>query len=522
MFGGDAALGLPDDLPDGRHALFVDDVYNPGDAAGGRRTVRGRLLVAGTDGPATDVLLAATALPDPVVGEVYDLVVEDGAVADATVDAGRTTRRSARRLPDDAFVVPLHRSEAAAGTSTRYPNVVSLARNHSVLVLGEPGAGKTEFIKLLLPQLDPNDDDPVVVFDFKGEYREWAERRGDVIRLSVRDATHHWNAFAEIEDEAEFEEIGRVLFKEARERENEVFWPDAARSVLVASMKYLYRESERSGLQVDNHELSAFFSRFDRNDIYGLIAEYDRDEDLRGALSNISPDVDRQATSVMSHLQTVLRDVLVGDFARRGTFSIREYMADPRGRTLLLDYPIQEGERVTAPFRFFVNWAIRFGLDDPTRNAYFVLDEFAQLPHADYIKTLVATGRSRKCQAILGLQSLAQLESAYDTATARSILSGLTQEVFLRSGDPRTVEYVVGRLGGERRVSRRTDENETQYEETLSAAVQRLDTGEGYVLSEGDHLRTRVPMWTDIDPETRTLLRTRVDAPEGALPATPS
>jgi len=63
-------------------------------------------------------------------------------------------------------------------------------------------------------------------------------------------------------------------------------------------------------------------------------------------------------------------------------------MDDPQGRTLLLDFPITEGDAVQPAFRFFIDWAARFALDDD-QDTYFVLDEFAAAPGLRKIGDLI-------------------------------------------------------------------------------------------------------------------------------------
>jgi len=67
-------------------------------------------------------------------------------------------------------------------------------------------------------------------------------------------------------------------------------------------------------------------------------------------------------------------------------------MDDPQGRTLLLDFPITEGDAVQPAFRFFIDWAARFALADD-QDTYFVLDEFARLPGLRKIGDLINAGR---------------------------------------------------------------------------------------------------------------------------------
>lgn len=509
MRDGDSPMvGVPAGVENGEYLVSVERVL-PGRSLDGPATVEARLRAVERDRSPLAVLLSGDVLADPSEGVVHRVTVADGAVVESSVDLDRTVGRGVNDVSNDEFAVPLQAvhggNEALDG-----PRLLSLQRTHSVLALGEPGSGKTEFIKLLLPQIEAAPDEPVVVFDFKGEYREWAEQRGDVVRLSTRDSTRTWNLFREVDRETEYEEIGRSLFAEAERRSNNPYFPKAARQVFVALLKTFDRVRDTP----TNADLVTTCNAHDRTGLYDVLSQFD---DLQSAAANLDPAADNQAAGVYGSLQVLLSEVFTGEFAADGGFSVREYMENPDGRTLVLDYPIREGKRVTAAFTLLLSRAIKHALAAPDRNAYFVLDEFAQIPRVENVETLVATGRSRNTQAVLGLQSVSQLEDAYGATTARSVLSGLTQEVFLRTGDPRSIDYVTDRLGGERHVTadRRA---ESAHPEGNGASVRRpvvgptvqgFDAGEGIVATSDGRTHVRLPMWDALGDRTRRALQAR-------------
>lgn len=153
---------------------------------------------------------------------------------------------------------------------------------------------------------------------------------------------------------------------------------------------------------------------------------------------------------MFSHLQVTLGSIFTGDFAKDGAFSIREYMENPNGRKLILDFPIDQGERIKPAFRLFIDWAIRSALDDSENNAYFLLDEFEAVPELERIERLVSDGQAKGVYTILGLQNKSQLEDSYGEDTTDSILSGFTQEILMRPGDETGLDYIRDRTERER------------------------------------------------------------------------
>lgn len=186
------------------------------------------------------------------------------------------------------------------------------------------------------------------------------------------------------------------------------------------------------------------------------------------------------------HLQTLVSEVFKGDFAKDGEFSIREYMQNPDGRTLILDFPIDRGESVKPIFRFYIDWAIRYGLDDTSREAFFILDEFQTIPGLERVERLVNVGRARGAYGILGLQSMTQLHNTYGEAEGEAILSGLAQEVLLRPGDQASVDHIRSRTG--RRQRKRLVQGPSsfigQQLTGRTAMFNQVTTEEEYQLSE--------------------------------------
>ncbi|UPV76622.1 type IV secretion system DNA-binding domain-containing protein (plasmid) [Halorussus limi] len=409
-----------------------------------------------------------------------------------------TARECRRHISDGKYVLPF-RQPSDSSEHMSLKRFVPLEKDRSLLVLGETGAGKTETMKLFVHQMRAKLDEAFVVFDYKGEYRQiFTEAQGEenVICLSSRGETVSWNLFCEIKYERDIEEIGRALFPETDEGE---FFENAARQLFVAVVTYLHREGLMSKTVPTNADLVAFVEQTDKQELYERLAEY---PDLVAAASAIDPDADRQAAGVYANFQQVIADLFRGDLADDGEFSIREYMEDPQGRTLVLDFPITEGEAVQPAFRFFIDWAARFALSDD-RNTYFVLDEFARLPKLRKIGDLINAGRSRNTQLLLGVQSVAQLNDTYGRDRASALLSGLVQSVVLRVGDKASVDYTRSQIGREhqhrsvpvrgrsgRSVGRQELTSETHP--IAENSLQRLGDGEAIVITSKGWIRGQI------------------------------
>lgn len=57
------------------------------------------------------------------------------------------------------------------------------------------------------------------------------------------------------------------------------------------------------------------------------------------------------------------------------------------------------------------------------------------------ILTLCNVGRGNNCQAIISLQSVAQLQDTYSKERANALLSGMSTSIILRLGDAESMEF---------------------------------------------------------------------------------
>jgi len=387
--------------------------------------------------------LAMQYLPQPELIGVGAVGV--GAAVVGGRASGRLAARKLARQTGDGYALPMFvRDQRNVGRLERLGGVLDVPRTGSILALGTTRSGKTETGKHIVSQMRADDSEPMVIYDHKDDYQEFLEGRGDpFVRLSSRGSGVVWNIFEEIETDADADEIARAIF--AGTDPNEYF-DVAGRQVFAAILKLIRRDFDAAGKVPSNENLVNFFQRKGRKEVY---ADLSGEQDLTGAASHLDPESSKQASGVYASVQRQINDVFLGDFAAEGGFSIREYMHDPQGKALVLDYPYREGESTTPIFRLLIDLAAREALDDGDRGAYFVLDEVAQIPHLSRLDELVNVGAGRNIQVFITLQSVAQLRASYGTEEASALLSGLTSAMILRCGDPASVDFARFAIGQE-------------------------------------------------------------------------
>jgi energy-coupling factor transporter ATP-binding protein EcfA2 len=413
------------------------------------------------------------------------------------LDPAKTEWRSSEyqlrhKFAEDIMIAPLRESGDSSGNPAGSPQAVELETDRSVLVLGETGSGKTEAIKILTHQMQTGPDEAFVVFDYKEDYQEFFADE-NVVRLSSTDSDVIWNVFHEIRRSEDCDEIAQTVFSGADVDKD--YFTNAAMQVFADVLRLLRRRLGSAGGVPTNTYLVQFLD--------GTNAETLRngfEEENLSSQKHLPGGV--EATSnIISILQERVKAVFRDDFAKRGEFSIREYMDDPDGRILILDYPIKQSSSVEPIFRLFVDWSIRFGLDD-NRGSYYLLDEFAALPRFDMLERLVNAGRAYNCYGILGVHSVSQLRERYGKAETHSLLSGLAQEIHLRVGDQASIDYCRQRIGRTQRIrGNGPTERVTEEYPIAEDTIQNLASGRGIVHTIEGWQRGRLHMLDEVKDE---------------------
>lgn len=145
-------------------------------------------------------------------------------------------------------------------------------------------------------------------------------------------------------------------------------------------------------------------------------------------------------------------------------------------------------------FRYLIDQAIMHGMDDPDRSAYYLLDEIEHLDATiKRLGELINVSRGVNCQAILSLQSIAQLEDTYGKERSHALLSGMVTVIGLRTADEESVDYLRERVGtsfeqytrnsGDSRTPSESEEKE-EYQ-FAKGDLRNFDAGEAVVCRQG-------------------------------------
>ena len=330
------------------------------------------------------------------------------------------------------------------------------------LLIGGTGSGKTNAFFHFIRQLKAGmgQDDVALIFDTKGDYRSAFFSPGDKVVSAAdggEDGGAVWNIFREVladgfEEESVRSNIAEVawgLFGEAVERNNSnPFFPTAARDLFAALLTALVRCAH--GDPQDAAKLTNFLlrRRLDMLTAQELEMALGGHADLRAVLSYIGDGTNAQGLGVMAEMQTVMRQILVGNFAAKGDFSVREFVQARGGRTLFVEYDLARGATLTPVYKLLFDLALKEAMSRGAQgNVYVFCDEFKLLPHLQHIEDAVNFGRSLGVKVFAGLQSIDQLYENYGQARGKNIAAGFSSVFAFRANDEDTRNFIAGLYG---------------------------------------------------------------------------
>lgn len=344
----------------------------------------------------------------------------------------------------------------ADGMHDAIPITEELLSKH-ILMLGGIGCGKTNTLNFMIRSLraEMGYDDVMVIFDTKGDFYKEFHSSGDIVisndeTASGGSCTDYWNIFREVTADGRAEEnvfeISSMLFSQKTENSSQPFFPNAAKGLFSALMLDLLRNNKVSE-QLNNELLRKMFDSFSVPAMKNILA---RNSDLKAMSSYIEDPNSGQTLGVVSELQQLVREIFVGNFAKKGGLSIRELIKNKGGKVIFIEYDLSFGSTLTPIYKMLIDLAIKQALcrkESERGNVYFVLDEFRLLPKLTYIDNGVNFGRSLGAKFIVGVQNVGQITDAYGKDAGESLLSGFSTQFCFHVNNEPSGNYIKGLYG---------------------------------------------------------------------------
>lgn len=376
------------------------------------------------------------------------------------------------------------------GQSKSIPISDSILSRH-IMLLGGIGTGKTNALFQIISQLSDTltKDDVMIIFDTKGDFYKEFYAPGDIVISNDETAVgsdgnpDYWNIFNEVaEGEQQYAsvmEISKSLFKRACEKTNQVFFPNAARDIFMATMLHFLRYSHDTGKMkyLNNDSLISFIKSKTSSDFRDMLFSYN---DMRAMTSYIYSDESAQTQGVLSEMQQITREIFVGNFAKEGTLGLRKLVSEKGGRKIFIEYDLSYGELLTPIYSLMFDMAIKeaLGRGRSEGNVYFITDEFRLLPNLEHIDDAVNFGRSMGIKFMIGIQNVEQIYDNYGIERAHSILSGFMTSLNFRVNDSESRKFIKEKFGQNRKIE--------VYATNVQSKGMVEERRDGYVIEDWD------------------------------------
>lgn len=359
-----------------------------------------------------------------------------------------------------------------------------------IMLIGGIGTGKTTTIEQYLSEVRKRIEstDVVIIFDTKGDFYKKFYKPGDVIISNDDNAVTqsgdkraYWNVFLEIEPGKRMLEsiieISNSLFKEACERTNQPFFPNAARDIFCAVLWHFMKS--RKPAERTNQWLTNYLCSND-NLVEDLIEMLNMYDNFRAMRSYIIDPTSGQTQGVISELQQVVRQYFQGNFNKHGTISLRRLTEQKGGRFIFIEYDLSIGSVLSPIYSLMFDLAIKqaLGRSKPEGNVFFITDEFRLLPYLTHIDDAVNFGRSLGVKFLISIQNVNQIYENYGEHRAQSIMSGFLTTIAFNVSDATSREYIKSRFGKNRK--------KDSFENIISTKGISEESREGFVVEDWD------------------------------------
>lgn len=343
-----------------------------------------------------------------------------------------------------------------------------------LLLLGGIGSGKTNTINFIMDSLQKSmtDEDIMIIFDSKGDYKERFFDVNNSKHILIAHAKEYrgisksWNIFDELKNShGEYEEnvsisiakeISKQLFS-GRESASQPFFVRAAADIVSKVLIHKIREWNKSSKL---HELTtADFVSFIHGatvvDYHKMLYQY---KDFKNATTYLGVTKDGgmiggQGLGVIAEINSMVNDMFSGPFAEdygNGSISMRELVRRKQGKTVFVEYDLSVGITLAPIYRILFDLALKEALGGRTEkrgNVYFIIDEASLLPNLIHLQDALNFGRSLGVKVIAGLQSITQLYDAYGEEKGKVIAAGFMNSFCFQTWDLESRQFISERFG---------------------------------------------------------------------------
>jgi len=343
------------------------------------------------------------------------------------------------------------------------------------LTYGSTGSGKTRCILLESICVTALTGDSMVIADPKGElsaytapFLKWLGYRVLMIDFKSPLKSDHYNFLQPIIDAIDNNDIPKAIeatwditAQLVGDTKGEKIWQNGEASIIAACiMAVVFDNKDGDNRKYQNMpnvyyfiaEMCTEYRDKDGNPVLPLTMYFEKQSDNHPAkglskISTIAPE--RTRGSFFTSALTTLR-LFTNPYIHNMT-SCSDYTPESLGDGKVALFICVPDERktyhdlaallITQHYAAQVKYADSLGGRLPKRVIYF-LEEFGNLPYINDLTAKLTVSRSRGILFHFFIQGKDQLKLVYDEETANIIVGNVDVQIFLKSGDPKTLEGI--------------------------------------------------------------------------------
>lgn len=336
-----------------------------------------------------------------------------------------------------AFKIYLKRK--ASNIKVGWLPLIKGAEVKHILTLGTTGAGKTNLLNTLLPQIRKRGD-KALIMDTTGDMvsKYYDPARGDILLNPFDARSLKWDLLNDVTQEYQFDSMAKSIVPQNQGYSDPMWKNGSAKLLSVAlqkakdqkiSLEALYDILACDGLL----KFGGFF--------YGTDAFVFADP--KGEKTTMS------FRTTLSANISFLKHISKG----RGDFSITKWVQDENQKSWIFltaneDQLPTLRPLISAAFEV-VSTTLMSLKESDERRLWFVLDELPALQRLQSLSGILSKGRKYGACILAGLQSISQFEKEYGPHESRTILNLFNTKFFFRSTEVQTCEQISRSLGDE-------------------------------------------------------------------------
>ena len=370
----------------------------------------------------------------------------------------KTLERGNRLIDIKEFIKLIHKRKEASDLVIDKVPLVKDAETTHLLVTGTTGAGKTNLINGLLPQIAERGNRAFII-DTTGDMvsKYYNPDRGDVIINPFDSRAHDWDIIHECDHEFQYDNMSKAVVPQ-NNYGSEPMWRDASALTFSAALQ----KARREGIPPQGIHKILFHS---------TLKEYGNFFKGTDAFVYADPAGEKTTMSFRSTLTTNVQ-FLKHLGKDRPKFRISDWLKDDSNQSWVFVTANEDmigtlNSLISALFSSATTMLMTQG-ESFERRVWFVMDELPAVQKLRALEPILSKGRKYGACVLAGLQGMSQFNDIYGHNGAKTILNLFNTKFFFRFNETEATEYISRWLG---------EEEVEEFKENLSYGAHQMRDG---------------------------------------------